>query len=331
MKKIKLLICALLVFTSCENLEDLIFDDDSESQKGETYLSAGDTLTVTHTGNSQALFYAIVVDSSQLTGEEYKITFENINNTPCWILKNSFDELIHLDSLFPANEEYYVTLDSSQLLSYRINNAVTDGFIVYSKNATFNNPTTYSSAETITDDFPITSLVFEGIFQAEDANDGTWAGFLETTTMSQPPSRPRAEDLMLDIEFRFTENGSYGTYFNGNLSILERITFPFEVWSVEQDRQIDAALYHYGGGTPLFEEDPDYPGSYKFTINFWLIPIYQDYTGVALANYFDNPNMGWCLRFNKYTSVFEPGNVFRVNFFNPLVIGEDSYIIESLQ
>ena len=62
MKKIKLLIYALLVFTSCETLEDLIFDDDSELQKGETYLSVGDTLTVTHTGNSQALFYAIVAD-----------------------------------------------------------------------------------------------------------------------------------------------------------------------------------------------------------------------------------------------------------------------------
>ena len=118
MKKIKLLICALLVFTSCENLEDLIFDDDSESQKGETYLSAGDTLTVTHTGNSQALFYAIVVDSSQLTGEEYKITFENINNTPCWILKNSFDELIQtkyitdLHSQPPARRVKHRTLRS---------------------------------------------------------------------------------------------------------------------------------------------------------------------------------------------------------------------------
>lgn len=360
MDKLKFFICVLFVFMSCEPLEESIADDDSETQEEESFLSPGDTLSITHEGDSQALFYAIVADTSELTGEEYTITFENMGHF--WILKNSLGEVVHSDSLFPATEEYYATMDSSLLLFYRINNTVTDGFIVTSRNATFIYPTTYSSAETIIDDFPTSSIVFGGIFPA---GDGTWAGFLETTPLAHPTSRPGAEDLMLDIEFRFTESGSNGTYFNGTISVIEAITFPFEVWSVEEDKQIDAALYHFGGGTPLYEQvemlittiydstytvQPagdttwtvievgsdttffdGYENSYKFTINFMLIPIYQDYTGTVLDGYHLNTNMGWSLRFNKNATVFEHGNVFRVTFINPIIAGEDSYIIESLQ
>ena len=176
------------------------------------------------------------------------------------------------------------------------------------------------------DDNDSTTIVFGGL---STAGDGTWAGFLETTPLTQPTSRPGAEDLMLDIEFRFTGSGSQGTYINGNATVIEGITFPFEVWSAEEDRQIDAALYHIGGGTPLFEEDADNAGSYKFTINFMLIPIYQDYTGSVLPDYHSNTNMGWGIKFDKTATSFEPGNVYKVSFVNPIFPGEDVYTIDA--
>ena len=134
---------------------------------------------------------------------------------------------------------------------------------------------------------------------------------------------------MLDIEFRFTASGSNGTYINGNASVVEAITFPFEVWSAEENKQINAALYHIGGGDPLYEEDPDNAGSYKFTINFMLIPIYEDYTGATLADYHSNTNMGWGIKFDKTSTSFEPGNIFRVGFVNPIFPGEDVYTIDA--
>ena len=127
---------------------------------------------------------------------------------------------------------------------------------------------TYSSAEAVVDDNSETAIVFGGL---SSAGDGTWAGFLETTPLTQATDRPGAESLQLDIEIRFTDSGSNGTYINGNASVVEAIQFPFEVWSAEEDKQINAAIYHIGGGTPLYEEDADNPGSYKFTINFLLI------------------------------------------------------------
>ena len=176
------------------------------------------------------------------------------------------------------------------------------------------------------DDNDSTAIVFGGL---STAGDGTWAGFLEQTPLTQPTSRPGAADLMLDIEFRFTASGSQGTYISGNASVIEAITLPFEVWSAEEDRQIDAALYHIGGGTPLYEEDADNAGSYKFTINFMLIPIYQDYTGTVLADYHSNTNMGWGIKFDKTNTSFEPGNVFKVGFVNPIFPGEDVYTIDA--
>ena len=206
---------------------------------------------------------------------------------------------------------------------------VVDGFIpVFSLGSW--SVTSFDSAEQTFNQDTSTSLIFNGI---SSVGDGTWAGFLESIdVLTTPTSRPGADKLQLDIEFRFTDSGSNGTYFKSNPSVtngIQEIQFPFEVWSVEEDKQIDAALYHIGGGNPLVEEDPDNPGSYKFTINFMLIPIYQDYTGTVLSDYHSNTNMGWGLQFDKNSSRFQPGDIFSIYFRNPLIPGNDVYRIET--
>ena len=289
--------------------------------------TAKDTLATTHTsGISDASFDAIVVDPYLLTGEAYTVTFDVVDSNTYWFVKNTTGDVLGTDMLLPATEDYYAGLAFDKAPFWSVTNSITDGFIVSARDATFDPPTAAINAYATEDANDSTSIVYTGL---SPANDGTWAGFLETTPLTQATSRPGADALQLDLELRFTESGSNGTYINGNASVVEAIQFPFELWSVEEDRQINAALYHIGGGTPLYEADSDNSGSYKFTINFLLIPVYENYDGSVLPDYHSNTNMGWGLKFDKNTTSFEPGNKFRIEFVNPLFPGVDVYTIDA--
>ena len=326
MKKLQFLLILLLIFISCEGLADMIFSEDAEEEAQEIHIFVGDTLAITHTGQSDALFDAIVADTSQITGESYTLSFDVVDSVTYWFLKNAASDVLATNMIFPATEEYYATLDSQQLQFYHITNTITDGFILSARNATFDPPMTYSSAEVVVDDNEETTIVFAGNFLTRD---GTWAAFLETTPMEQSAGRPGSESLQLDIEFRFTDNGSVATYFNANVSVIDTILLPFEVWSIEEDRQINAAVYIISGSKPIYEEDEDNPGSYIFTKNFFVIPVYENYNGVGMSDYYSNTNMGWMMKFDKINTSFEPGNIFRVSFVNPLFPGVDTYTIDS--
>jgi len=119
------------------------------------------------------------------------------------------------------------------------------------------------------------------------------------------------------------------TYFNAAVTVIDTILLPFEVWSIEEDRQINAVLYQYGGSKPVYAADPDFTGSYNFIKNFFIIPVYENYTGTGMSDYYSNPNLGWMLQFDRINTSFESGNIFRVNFINPLFPGVDTYTIDS--
>ena len=324
MKKLQFLLILLLIFISCEGLADMIFSEAGEEEAEEIHIFVGDTLAITHTGQSDALFDAIVADTSQITGESYTLSFDVVDSVTYWFLKNAASDVLATNMIFPATEEYYATLDSQQLQFYHITNTITDGFILSARNATFDPPMTYSSAEVVVDDFDLTAVVFGGLNSA-----GTWAAFVEGTPLEPKPVAPGAESLQLDIEFRFTDGGSVATYFNANVSVIDTILLPFEVWSIEEDRQINAAVYIISGSKPIYEEDEDNPGSYIFTKNFFVIPVYENYNGVGMSDYYSNTNMGWMMKFDKINTSFEPGNIFRVSFVNPLFPGVDTYTIDS--
>ena len=323
MKKLQFLLILLLIFISCEGLADMIFSEDAEEEAQEIHIFVGDTLAITHTGQSDALFDAIVADTSQITGESYTLSFDVVDSVTYWFLKNAASDVLATNMIFSATEEYYATLDSQQLQFYHITNTITDGFILSARNATFDPPMTYSSAEVVVDDFESTAVVFGGL------PFGTWAAFLETTPLEQSAGRPGSESLQLDIEFRFTDGGSVATYFNNTVSLIDTILLPFEVWSIEEEKQINAVVYMAAGSKPVYEADPDFAGSYNFTKNFYVIPVYEDYTGVGMADYYSNTQMGWMLKFDRTNTSFESGNIFRVNFINPLFPGVDTYTIDS--
>ena len=177
------------------------------------------------------------------------------------------------------------------------------------------------------DDNEETAIVFGGI---SGTGNGTWAAFIESTPLEpKPADSPGAESLMLDIEFRFTNGGSVATYFNASISVIDTILMPFEVWSIEEEKQINAAVYMAAGSKPVYEAVEDYPGSYNFTKNFFVIPVYEDYNGSGMSDYYSKTNMGWMLKFDKTSTSFESGNIFRVSFVNPLFPGIDTFTIDA--
>ena len=270
------------------------------------------------------MFDPIVVDPYQLTGESYTVSFDVVDSVTHWFLKNAASDILATDTIFPATEDYFATLPFGQLPFYSLFNTITDGFIVTARNATFDPPMTYSSAVAIEDDFDSTAVVFGGLSPA-----GTWAAFIEGTPLPNKPVAPGAESLQLDIEFRFTDGGSVATYFNAQVSVIDTILLPFEVWSIEEEKQINAALYQAAGSKPVYAADPDFSGSYNFTKNFFIIPVYESYTGSAMSDYYTNPQMGWMMQFDKTNTSYESGNIFRVSFVNPLFPGVDTYTIDA--
>ena len=197
---------------------------------------------------------------------------------------------------------------------------VVDGFIpVFSLGSW--SVTSFDSAKQTNNSDTTGSILFNGI--NPNSNDGTWAGFVENTPLDpQPSDRPDSDLLQKDIEFRFTNDGSIATYFNATLSVIETIDIPFEVWSLEDNVKINAVIYMAAGSKPIYEEDAENPSHYKFIKNFFVMPVYEDYTGVGMADYYTNTNIGWMFQFNKNETLFQPGDVFNVYFRNPLLPGD---------
>ena len=285
-----------------------------------------DTLVVTHTGLSDAIFLPHVIDPYQLTNHNYSITFDMVDSSYYWYLTDTDDsQLIMSDLLFPATGDYYDYSNSDltfeDLPSFYENDEITDGFILAARNATYEAPSTNSFAETTADDNLDTEIIFGGI-----KSDGTWASFLTSIPVAQPDAMPIASDLMKDIEFRFTDNGSIGTWFKSNLTVIETVQLPFEMWTVENNQQIDVCVYQVGGQKENIFGLSDDSVSYQINENVFLMPLYRAYTGEQLADYNSTASkIGWMLQLNKDATRFESGNVFTVGFRNPILPGEDVY------
>ena len=254
--------------------------------------------------NSKGYSYNIIIDE-QTVGDTLTINSWSMINT------STSDTVVSKET----------DVESGQLKH------VIDGFIPMFTTASWS-LSSYDSVKQTENQDTSTSLLFSGIHPS--SNDGTWAGFVENTPLDPKPSGgPETHLLQKDIELRFTSEGSVATYFNAQVTTIETVDIPFEVWSTEDNKQIDAVIYMAAGSKPIFDEDAENPGHYKFTKNFYIMPLYQDYTGTGLTDWYSNTNIGWMLQFNKNDSRFTEGDKFKVYFRNPLLAGRDSYTIET--
>ena len=304
------------------------------AQKTPAGYSAGTVpeMAVHSTGESDAVLHLIEADAFALDFLGDSLSPQDFNSKgysyEVIIGEESFGDTITVNSwsMINTSTNDTVIINEPDVESGQLKHVI-DGFIPVFTTASWTLSTYDSAKQTVNQDTS-TSLLFGGI--NPNSNDGTWAGFVENTPLDpQPSDRPSADLLQKDIEFRFSSSGSIATYFNAQLTTIETIDLPFEVWSSEENKQIDAVIYMAAGVKPIHEEDTENPGHYKFTKNFFVMPIYQDYTGTGLTDWYSNTKIGWMLQFNKNDSRFKDGDELKVYFRNPLLAGRDTYTIET--
>mgnify|MGYP001807044844 CR=1 FL=1 len=291
-----------------------------------------DTLAVTHTGLSDATFLPHVVDPYQLTNNSYNISFDMVDSVYYWSLTNTDNNQVVLtDALFPATPDYYdyenSDLEYVDLPNYATNVEITDGFILGARNATYAAPSGYSTATTTVDADTSTQLVFGGL---SASGSGTWPEFLAPLPVTQPEDAPGPDLLQLDLKIVFSDSGSIASFYNVSSlvgsSLYDTARVPFELYTVEDNRRVDVAVYLAAGSKPLYEADEENPGSNMFAKNMYFMPVYRDYTGAMLNDHYsDGGIMGWMFAFNKNSTSYESGNEFVVSFKNPIIPGTDTY------
>jgi len=309
-----------------------------------------DVIEVEHrSGTADADFFPIIIDPYLLTNHTYEISFTSGNDSIVkWFLTDLNNGQVTKEAaIFPVTENYFNIFTGNGVFEtseYFINNEITDGFILVSEKATFIVPTSYDQAETTVESDSATQIVFNGLHPG--SIDGTWYSFLKDRSDIPPDplaGKPGFGKLFQDLELRFTEYGSIGIFFNRQLSIIDTILVPFELWTVEDSsRQINVAVYQIGSNEkPLFERAPGTANGYQLKMNVNFIPVYDEYDEAAvLARSYhwatDSDIMGWMLHFNKNKTpvkdktVWEKDNVFRVTFINPIIPGEDLYTFTAI-
>ncbi len=187
-------------------LGDELTPDDFVS-KGHTYIvSFGDTL---------------LYDTSAVSGDSSSFVYDTIA-THYWTVKNQ------------TTNQVVVDMDTSDITAGILTHVI-DGFVPLFSGASWD-VNTYTSAETTVDEDTSTSIAFAGL--SAGSHDGTWAGFLEGLPVNQPQGRPGLSDLQRDLVFKFGDN-SIGSYFNSNLTLVDSISLPFSLWSVEENKKLD--------------------------------------------------------------------------------------------
>ncbi len=292
------------------------------------------TFTITHTaGESDATLTAIAADP-------FAYEFLGDSLAPADFISKGHEYEVIIDSTMIGDSvvTYWTMTDltsgtvvvnqESDITSGSLRHVV-DGFIPLFENASWT-VETYDSTAIIEDTDTSTSIYLSGINPS--STDGTWAGFIENLPVDSPAGRPETERLQRDLEFRFTSTGSIGLYFNATLTQTDTILLPFELWSAEENHQINCAVYMVAGTKPIYTLAEGSTNSYAFIKNVYFMPIYEDYTtNITYFTSFDYAadahKLGWMMQFNKDLTQFEAGNIFRVFFPNPLRPGVDVYRI----
>jgi len=266
-------------------------------------------------GTGTAEVTARVVDPSQTAEANYAIT---INANQTWNLSQDGNTVL-------ANQDFGVQPDRN----------VINGLKVDVSNVTFQTPTTFASAEhTEQTDDGLASFFDHSVFFA----NGYYTPFT-----GQPP--PTVEEAQQDLELRFTGNGSVDqpTTEGGQLASYYEtdalradpagkasnvIRAPFELWETETNTQINFALIgvNIDGNSPWGTGAPPDDGYYRIQGRDYIIPIHTEYDEQQVRNNGTNPaapEASWAWFFNG--GEWETGDVFRVEYPNPVTAGVDTW------
>ncbi|NQU28499.1 MAG: hypothetical protein HQ528_09445 [Candidatus Marinimicrobia bacterium] len=288
-----------------------------------------DVLKVDHVeGRSDAIFQPRVIDPYQLNNHTYEISFAAVDSiTTLWYLVDTdeSDTVLTGVNSFPATPEYIVALSDNPYSDHaHIYPAydMSDGLLLTSENTYLlpprePNETVITNVDTLT---PI--IVFGGINPM--IGNGYWTSFIGKY-LTYIDGIPSMADLSRDIELRCTTDGSIATYYDPGVQAPDTIWVPFELWSAEDSTQINLAIYQTSGYRPIFETD-DSTGAIKITKGIYFMPVYKPYDPDWQADPdTDSDIIGWMFWFNIERTLFDNGDIVRINFHNPIQPGVDRY------
>ena len=334
-------------------------------------LDKGGVESVIHTGSSTADFSAIEADPfmvqilghSEVTlddlvskGYTYTIDFHQKITS----IDSSNDDPAEWDTTFSrywslVNSTFGDTIiDEETDITSEVQHVV-DGFIPSFSNAVWEIEGEDSAVFTASDMNSASNVPFAGLGHAS-ASEGSWRSYLSTL----PPSsvgdlgkEPVLSDLWLDIELRFSDQGSIASYYNiltlYGMQEIGSIQVPFELWDIENDMRLNIGAYQTAGTSQpegqIWEldsvvvldstivsgsivVDTSWIFGYRLNTDFQFIPGYTAYSSSTILHYAeDTDNMGWIINWNKDDSYFNSGDRLRIHIANPLIPGVDSYTI----
>jgi len=292
-------------------------------------------------GSADGLAGYRMADVSALTGDQYEITFNGVESIVTFNLKNltTVNTLLEFQT-FPED-------------IYSSNIPITEGFKVVFDEITPDAPTTFYDTEFTVDANP---------------SDGDLRLWGDATLFGNPTglylefgggggSAVDVSILGRDLQLRFTgiatdnfevvtSGGSIGTQypraafgdpnaFSGPHVLLR---LPFELWDVENDRQVNVAVINRNedGMSPYGDDigDPNTPGiepRWRITGRDYIIPVMTDYNPSTPININDIFFSTWMLFFRQGgESVWSTGDVFTVRYANPLEPGIDIYQFQAI-
>ena len=221
--------------------------------------------------------------------------------------------------------------------------SIVDGILV-SVIGSFEAPITYLDASLTTDADPDDGdLTLWGDLTLFGDPSGFWFEEGSTTTV------PTIEQAQPDLEFRFTgvaenndavvtEGGQWSTQWQRSAFGANDMTgfnsvqirLPFEVWDIENNIQLEAVVINRNAdGNSPNGDDVAAPGTarWRITGRDYIVILYKEYTDDAnLVRALNDESATWCVFFDQGgAAVWSPGDIFTIQYANPLQIGVDKF------
>jgi hypothetical protein len=294
----------------------------------------GDTITINHDqGIADGTFFANIVDPTSIPDGTYRIKIENDRSM-------SFDKNGSFYTSFPEFDQ-----NNNSNYTLNANAPVVDG-VQFHLVSFFDPPTTYYDA-------------------SYKVNTDTSDGDLHLWWVPMYNEHANTKFLSRDLEFRFTgltasgdddndapivEGGQWTTQweatarFEPDVSGYDHVQMraPFELWDVENDRQVNFAVFNRNrdGGATYGDSvgDPNSPGMeprWRITGLDFIIPIMTEYNPGMAETTIHSPtdsNATWAIFFSPYgSSVWSNGDMYTILSTNPLQPGSDEFVLTTQQ
>lgn len=298
----------------------------------------GEEIDVEHTsGSGDALVEALVINPQAIVPSTYTISWHEDRT---WQLLKNSTIIVSGQTNTSLDEDY----------------PIVDGFQVkVGGELSFEFPVTASNVSQTVD-----ANSKDGDLHLYTGTDIAGVPFPQLYNLWINSSYPPLEIVQRDLEYRFTgltksnddnndapivTGGQWSTQWQyktlGDLDLSGfnhvQVRLPFELWDVEENRQVNVVVFNrnadkaspYGFGIG----DPHIPGiepRYRMAGRDYIIPIMSDYLGDEIAKTMTftplDSNATWFMFFEqKGESVWSHGDVYLVEFPNPIVPGLDEF------